>query len=173
MSPRISTQIFAVCLLIFGSIAPAFAQKPDSPDAQTIQALLTEVRELRAAIERAIAIQPRIQITLERMQVQQRRIEQLSRPLEDVRRQLADHARFAGQQATIEAQLAAEQDANRRKQLEETLRAIKSQAERQSAEDVQLRAREGELMSTVQAEQNKLNELNDRLDRMDQSLGPQ
>ncbi|HKX00688.1 MAG TPA: hypothetical protein VJN43_23305 [Bryobacteraceae bacterium] len=173
MTRNIRIQIVSVCLAALALAPPAFAQKPDSPDAQTIQALLAEVRELRTAIERAIAIQPRVQITLERMQVQQRRIEQLSRPLEDVRRQLADHARFVGQQAAIEAQLAAEQDANRRKQLEETLRAIRSQAERQSAEDVQLRAREGELMSTLQAEQNKLNELNDRLDRLDQSLGPQ
>src|SRR5690349_15721590 len=106
MSPRLLTQILSVCLLAIGSISPCFAQKPDSTDAQTMQALLSEVRQLRTAIERAMALQPRIQITLERMQVGQRRIEQLSRPLEDVRRQIAGHARSAGDQAAIESQLA-------------------------------------------------------------------
>jgi len=164
------TRNFALCLAGLALSSLAFAQKPDSPDSQTMQALLSEVRQLRAAIERAMAIQPRIQITLERMQVGQRRIEQLSRPLEDVRRQIADRARSAGDQAAIESQLASEQDPNRRKQLEDMLKAIKAEAERRSVEDVQLRARESELLSALQAEQNKMNELSDRLDKMDQSL---
>ena len=172
MTLRIRSRICAVCLVALGSTCLAFAQKPDPLDTPNMQALLSEVRQLRAAIERAMAIQPRIQITLERMQAGQRRIEQLSKPLEDVRRQLGDHARFAGRQAAVEAQLAAEQDPTRRKQLEDMLKAIKAEAEQRSGEDVQLRAREGELLSALQAEQNKMNELSDRLDRMDQALEP-
>jgi DNA repair exonuclease SbcCD ATPase subunit len=172
MTPTALTRIFALCLAGLALTSPAFAQKPDSPDSQTMQALLSEVRQLRAAIERAMSLQPRIQITLERMQVEQRRIEQLSKPLEDVRRQLGDHARFAGQQAAVEAQLFAEQDPNRRRQLEDTVKAIKAEAERRSVEDVQLRAGESELLSALQAEQAKMNELSDRLDKMDQSLEP-
>src|SRR5712671_5578729 len=55
-------------LLCFGFSAMA---QNSSSDPQTLQTLLTEVHQLRLALERSTQIAPRIQIAVERLKLQQ------------------------------------------------------------------------------------------------------
>jgi hypothetical protein len=170
----------ALCFLATISISPGRAYGQQQSDA-TLQTLLNEVRQLRLALERSAVVAPKIQVTLQRMQLQQEQVTRLSRQLEDVRNQLAHSGAEAvdiGAQLKVdETRLASEQDATRRKQIEEETRMLKLRleqvSERQSMQATQQQARESELAGRLQTEHNKLNELNDRLTGLERMLdGP-
>src|SRR5690242_5528360 len=66
--------------------APLLAQKTES-DQQTLQALLSEVRELRLAIERSTLLGTRAQIALSRLQTQEEKAARLSQQLAEAHKQ--------------------------------------------------------------------------------------
>src|SRR5262245_31534049 len=70
------------------AVAGARAQAPPSTD-PTIQALLTEVRGLRAAMEQMASAGPRIQLFTARLQLQESRANNMIRRLDDVRDRLS------------------------------------------------------------------------------------
>jgi hypothetical protein len=106
---------------------PVIAQSPAEP--ATIQALLTEVRQLRLALERSALIAPKMQIALQKMQIQQVRVDQMSQRLYDVRSKLTsvagEEARLAADLRYTEARLSQEQEPVRRKELELNLEQLK------------------------------------------------
>ncbi len=165
-----------VSLFLLGANG-AFAQSASSSDAATIQALLSEVRLLRLALEKSALMAPRIQLTLQRVQLQQDAVTRASRELDEVRDKLASFSRreaeLTGRVGAIESQANAEQDAARKKGLESEVRAIKSELEQEGAGNTQLRAREADLASRLQLEQIKLSELNERLNALEQQLQQQ
>src|ERR1700730_926888 len=57
---------------------------------QTLQQLLTEVRELRLAVQRATVSNTRFQMLIERVRVQQAHVDALSRQLENIHSQVAE-----------------------------------------------------------------------------------
>src|SRR5713101_3329534 len=87
-----------VSLLVCLCLA-ARAQAPAS-DVQTLQALLTEVHQLRIALERSTQIAPRIQIAVERLKLQQEQVARVSRQLQDLRHELDHGPRRAPEDAT-------------------------------------------------------------------------
>jgi chromosome segregation ATPase len=123
-------------------------------------------------------VAPKIQVTLQRMQLQQDQVARVSRQLEELRNQMgrfgAEEAAMASQLKGDEAHLAEEQDASRRKQIEDEIKRFKSHleqvSEQQRMQETQLRGRESELESRLQTEQNRLNELNDRLNALERTL---
>ncbi len=126
------------------------AQAPAS-DAQTLQALLTEVHQLRIALERSTQIAPRIQIAVEdRNRETQPRIQQR-----------LEHVSSAA---------AAIADPQQRKDYDLVLKEVKLQSEQAEKSLQQMQVREGELASQLQFEQARLTELNDRLDQMERAL---
>src|SRR5215470_8132115 len=87
-------------LLLLCSLARA--QAPADP--QTLQSLLSEVHQLRIAMERSAAITPRIQIVVERLKLQQEQVARTSRELTDLRRDLERGRMELGQnQARIQS----------------------------------------------------------------------
>src|SRR5258708_35502829 len=76
-------------LLCFGFSAMA---QNSSSDPQTLQTLLSEVHQLRLALERSTQIAPRIQIAVERLKLQQDQVARTARQL-DVLRQNIDNRR--------------------------------------------------------------------------------
>src|SRR6266446_235177 len=70
-----TTSLPACCLLIVGIPLVALGQQTGttdaSPEKATLQALLTEVRQLRFALERSTSVVPRIQLAFQRFQLQQ------------------------------------------------------------------------------------------------------
>src|SRR5579863_6289449 len=81
------TQAMKRILLLLSLGFTARAQNT-SPDPQTLQALLTEVHQLRLALERSSQIAPRIQIAVERLKLQQDQVARTGRELEELRRDM-------------------------------------------------------------------------------------
>src|SRR2546425_683989 len=85
---------FVLSLFMFCFVSPIKAQaqtKPaESAQDQTLKQLLTEVRELRLAVQRATVSNTRFQMLIERMRVQQTHVDALSRQLESLHSQVAE-----------------------------------------------------------------------------------
>lgn len=148
------------------------ASQPDS--GQTMQALLGEVRQLRLAIQRSNLNTYHAQVTLERLRLQQQRVDRLTEKLEAARKELAamrrNMAELPEASKKLEAQLARESDANKRRELEGRQELFKSMIESAPEDVARLQETESELSGQLQREQVKLNELNDRLDTLQKEL---
>jgi tRNA C32,U32 (ribose-2'-O)-methylase TrmJ len=59
-----------------------------SPDTQLLQALVSELRQIRLAMEHANAVSVRMQATLQRMQTEQSQVNRLSGELDSVHREV-------------------------------------------------------------------------------------
>jgi chromosome segregation ATPase len=164
---------FRTGLLAMLTVLGAAAQT--NSDTATIQALLTEVRQLRQALERSAVLAPRMQLAMQRVQTQEQKVARISAQLDAVRRQIGDQsgstARAAEELALFEQRVSAEMDATRRKQLEDHRAELKMMASR--VVDPALKARESELANSLQAEQAALDDLNQKLNTMEQMLDVQ
>ncbi|MCU1275105.1 MAG: hypothetical protein JWO48_2536 [Bryobacterales bacterium] len=158
--------------IIIGITAPASAQTAN-PDTPTIQALLTEVRQLRLALERSALLAPRMQLAMQRLQVQEQKVARLSEQLDEARKQnstaAARHVKLTEKLSEAEQQISAETDAARRKQVEQLIADLKPEASDTTTQQL-LAAREGEIATSLQNERAVLNELNDKLNRMERAL---
>lgn len=162
--------------MLAATVSPASSQQTDA----TIQALLSEVRQLRMALERSAVVAPKIQVTLQRIQLQQDFVTRLSRQVDEARELAARPAReqmdMSNHLKATEALLSQESDPARRKVMEEDIRRLKTHmeqfSEQQKLRDAQQQARETELAGRLQAEQAKLDELNDRLNTLERQLEP-
>jgi hypothetical protein len=158
-------------------LLPAFgllSAQAQSPPDTTMQALLTEVRQLRLALEKSNAVLPRIQVTLQRMQLQQDAVSRASRELDEARalvsKSAAEQEGMSGHARAMESLAGQEQDAARRKELEREAAASKSMVDQQRPALLELQARESEKAGRLQTEQARLNELNDQLNVLERTL---
>ena len=166
------------CLLIVGVPLLAFGQQTGTSDASaeraTLQALLTEVRQLRFALERSTSVVPRIQLAFQRLQLQQDRVDRLSDQLQESRTHTAGtmdrkaHLVTALQQ--YENRISQEQDPTRRKGLESEMKGFTAELEQQTLHEQQEQAQELQLSGQLQTEQAKLNELSDQVNELDKKL---
>ncbi len=149
------------------------AQAPAS-DAQTLQALLTEVHQLRIALERSTQIAPRIQIAVERLKLQQEQVARVARQLDDLRRELdrnrESQPKIQQRLEQVSSAAAETADPQQRKDFDVVVKEVKLQSEQAEKSLQQMQVREGELASQLQFEQARLTELNDRLDQMERAL---
>jgi chromosome segregation ATPase len=157
---------------IIGLTVPASAQTTN-PDTPTIQVLLTEVRQLRLALEKSILLAPRMQLTMQRLQVQEQKVARLSQQLDEARKEnstvAARHVKLTEELNKAEQQISAETDAARRKQVEQLIADLKPEASDTTTQQ-SLSARESEIAASLQNERAVLNELNDKLNRMERAL---
>ena len=162
---------------------PALAQlaKTNEPTAtvsegQLIQALMTEMRQLRQALERAVFVSSRIQIATQRLQSQESRVARLSGQLDEVRRSLVDlqtrQVKAAERVKDIESRLQQQSDPNVRREMETDIGMFKTEIESLKAQEQQRRTRESELATWLQSEQARWNEINDALNLLERSLDP-
>ncbi len=173
---RHSTVITILCL---GATVTA-AQQSTAPyhasETQTLQELLSEVRQLRLALERASSMSFRLQITLQRLQWQQNQVNRVASELDSVRGSLgraeSEQAQLSAHLSDIETRLSQEQNPDRQKGLQEEQKGAKRILEQQTRNAQDLRAREGELAASLQREQSKLNEVQGRLDALEKAAEP-
>lgn len=150
------------------------AQAPSSEASPALQALLSEVHQLRLALERSNQIAPRIQIAVGRIKIQQEQVTRSANRLDDARREL-DHLRteqLRFQQEMERAQNALNEttEQDRRKELAGALEQMKLQVEVAEKSVQQLQVRESEAEGQLQMEQGKLAELNERLNQIERAL---
>ncbi|HUJ33373.1 MAG TPA: hypothetical protein VLY23_18975 [Candidatus Acidoferrum sp.] len=145
-----------------------------SPDSQTLQDLLTEVRGLRQDLHASLARVERAQILLSRLQTQQAAVTRASDRLDDMRSRLADvqtnEKQLATNLARVQDALGAEQDPAHRKELEGALEQLKREAEASSTEEQQRQAAEVDAEQQLRLEQDKLSTLEGQLDALVRSL---
>ena len=156
-------------LLLFAAAASA------QTDTATIAALMAEVRQLRLALERSAVLAPKVQLTVQRLSLQDQKVARLSAQFDGIRREIGaqtSNAQRAGQALQgIEQQIATEADPLRRKQLEQSLATLRSQASQPV--DAQLLARESETAGALQGKRALAQELTDKLAAIERVLdGP-
>jgi chromosome segregation ATPase len=172
-----------LALLCFVSPTSAQAQTNKPADSaqgdrdQTLKQLLTEVRELRLAVQRATFNNTRFQMLIERVRIQQAHVDALSRQLENVHSQAAEMKATKPQmeQQIKEAEdlLDRTPDPNAHAELDSRIKSGKANVARLTQEDERLRNRETALDTELQSAQAKLNELNGQLDALMSELkGP-
>jgi chromosome segregation ATPase len=175
----------ALCLVMLCYVSPTSAQAQSNKPAgsvpgdgdQTLQQLLTEVRELRLAVQRATVSNTRFQMLIERVRVQQSHVDALSRQLENVHSQVAEmkaaKPQMEQQLKDAEDLLDRTPDPSAHADVESRIKSGKASLSRLTQEDERLRNREVVLDTEVQAAQAKLNELNGQLDSLMSELkGP-
>jgi len=145
-------------------------QSPQIDNGQPMQALVSEVRQLRLAVERSNLSAYQAQVTLERLRWQQPRVDRLNEKLEKVRAELglirSRQARASEELRYIENELKKETDPHKRRELEQTQQMVK-----QYPEDLaHWQEQEAQLLAQLQPEQARLNELNERLDAWQKEL---
>jgi DNA repair exonuclease SbcCD ATPase subunit len=139
-----------------------------SSDSQTLQALLTEVRELRKVLLVSIAKMQSAQILLARLQIQEVAVTRASQHLDDARSRLAEVQLVLKSEAAEikhwedEAPNANETPA----QIEEAVKRAKSDMESATNLEQQRQAIETEAELQLRTEKEKLNALETQLDEL-------
>src|SRR5437867_9044663 len=166
------TWVFVLCSLFLS--APGLSQSTAS-ESQGMQALVSEVRQLRKDLQASNGYALKAQILLYRLQVQEATVARASQRLDTLRLQLAqaqghrrDIAAFLKQQE--ESLDKTELSPADRKQVQWEISAKKSELESVAAEEQQRQSAEMEAEEQLRAEQAKLSGLEDRVDRLEKEL---
>ena len=165
------TWLFVPCFLLLSVSSLAQSTPTES---QGMQALVTEVRQLRKDLQTSNAYALKAQILLYRLQVQEATVARVSQHLNDLRSQLAqtqghrrDIAAFLKQQEDLDKTELSPAD---RKQVQWEISAKKSELESVAAEEQQRQTAEMEANEQLRAEQAKLSGLEERVDRLEKEL---
>jgi hypothetical protein len=155
--------------------AAVFGQQQAPAPADTLQALLAEVHQLRMDLQSTTVTAQRVQILLYRVQLQQTTVNRASTHADEVHGKLAGAQQSrerVGQdlQRIQEAINNPATDQNTVKQLQSRLVEMKKSVEMWQSEEQQWQAREIEAQSQLRNEQGKLSELQDTLDKLDKLL---
>jgi chromosome segregation ATPase len=160
--------LLSVCLSAVPSAALAQARGDDP-----IRELLSEVKLLRQALERASTIGTRIQLLVARVQLQEQRIGDLSRRLDNVRAELRDVDRevtTVTPQVEMMTEAAQTDDPEERKAAEQAASMVRSQLDALERRRAELAGEEGLLSQQIAAEQNRWTDFNSRLEELERSL---
>jgi DNA repair exonuclease SbcCD ATPase subunit len=160
-------------LVVFGIPVAIFGQAASS-DSQSLQALLTEVREFRQELRISLARMQSAQIFLSRLQTQQAAVTRASERLNDARSKLADaqtHQKdVRNNLKRFEDALSDEQNPAQQKELRDRINISKAELENSTYVE-QCQAAEIDAEQQLRAEQDKLNVLETQLDELVRKLG--
>ena len=163
--------LLAFVVLLFPSLS--FCQAAPS-DSQTLQALLSEVRQLRQELHSTTSAMLRTQILVYRVQSQEAVVARASQRLDDARSKLAEiqnaHKRVAAGIRQYEENLSRTENPVESKPLEDALAQLKARLEELTTGEGDAQAKESDSELQLRVEQAKLTDLQDRLDRLDKSL---
>jgi hypothetical protein len=153
--------------------APVAAQ-PASPDSQTTQLMLAEIRQLRQDLQSAAATIQRVQIVMYRLQSQAALLDRATQRLDQARAvcdQVQDQRRrTAAQIEQAEARRRDSRSQSDQAAAEELLVQLKSSAEMWAGDEQRRQVEQADAENQVRAEQAKTNTLQDQLDQLDRVL---
>jgi hypothetical protein len=164
--------VLALGLLLFS--ATCFAQSAPS-DSQTLQALLSEVRQMRQDLRTATIAAQRSQILIYRLQGQEASVARASQRLDEAREKLT---RTQDERKHLAVEVKQHEDfvsnsenpATQRKAFEYRLPELKTRLESVEGEEQQSQSREIEAEQQLRAEEVRLSDIRDQLDRLDKTL---
>ncbi len=149
-----------------------FAQEA-RPDSTAMQALVSEIRELRLALERSNLLTLRFQAALQANQLHADRLKELSQQLTLVTVQLSA---ATGQRSGMSEEVKVDErnllstDPAIRKAAEERLPHLKAELEAMAGKESDLRSRESELRSEIQRETTQMEDWKRWLQQFEQYL---
>ncbi len=174
----------SVRLLLFVTLAAAGgaggwaaqrAEAQPAPAQEPIPALLSEVRQLRIAMEEMASTGPRVQLVLGRLQLQEQRINNMLHRLETVRQEIELIQNENDEQQrmlkSFETEAAGVVEPRQRRDFEEQARVIKSRLNGTVARLQQRQAEESALSADIGSEQARWNDFNGRLEELERALG--
>lgn len=167
--------IVASAMLFVGSVG--LCQTP-TKEADTVQSLLVEVRQLRQAIEAMTVASQRVQIALYALQTQDMAVARTTQRLDNARNKCSaveqDRQHMAAEILRMETTLASgerlEGDAA---SFKSRLPDLKRALDARTAETQACQAAEAEVSNQLRNDQAKLFEVQDRIERLDKSLEKQ
>ncbi len=170
MNPRSTLLLLAGLLFAttcFGQSAPG--------DSQTLQALLSEVRQLRQELRTTTIAAQRSQILIYRLQGQEASVARASQRLDEAREKLA---RTQDERRHVAADVKQTEDfvnntdnpTAQRKELENRLSELKTRLEFSESNEQKDQSQEIDAEQQLRAEETKLGDLRDQLDRLDKTL---
>lgn len=163
--------LLALSLLLFSSPTPGQAPPTESP---TLQALLSEIRQLRQDLQTSAIASRRAQILIYRLHVQEAAVVHASQRLDEAKSSIDQlRARRKYQELQIkryEDLRDRAENAAQRQQFEDAITQLKAQMEAWVPEEQELQMRETELEQQSRIQQAKLDQLQDELDRLDQAV---
>ena len=160
------------CLFRLGflTLCPAlFAQAPPA----SLDALMTEVHELRLSIERSTLLGARTQIAIQRLQIQGERMTQAEKQLDDARKGVSGYQQrrqeMTAELKATESEMQRVTNPEDRQALEARVDGMKRFLADTSAE-APIRARENEMLIQYQNEQAAFNRLQSDITAMESAL---
>ena len=165
-------RIYFVILAVLAMSPTAFGQA-NSSDSQTLQALLTEVRELRQVLQVSLTRMQSAQILLSRLQIQEVAVSRASQHLDDARSKLAEVRVVLKSEAAEIKHL--EEDApssgEPTAQVEEAVQRAKRNLEVSTSLEQERQATATDAEQQLRTEQDKLNRLEAQLDELARTMG--
>jgi hypothetical protein len=164
-----------IVLILVGAVGfVTLKGQQDIPESGQLKELVSEVRALRLAIERAAASTSQSQLLLGRVQLQENRLATLSRQYQEARGRTADaqmaqaelERDFQRVQAAFESTTSLEE----RRALEDRVVQLKRQVANQQARTAQMRADELGAADVLAAEQQRWADFNQRLEGIERTL---
>lgn len=171
---RTAAATVVVCAIIVAALSAQSGSAPQAHSA-TSDAVLAEIKALRADLNQRLDASIRTQLLVARLQVQEQRITSLSRQLTDVQLQLQNSERA---RAPIEAQLTAFEAANanaseeEKKGFESVFAAMRGQVEQMMKNDEELKRQQLYLSGLIAEEQSRWTAFNARLEELERFLTP-
>jgi|SRR5271169_6669470 len=159
-------RIYLFTAVVFGMTTATFAQTTSS-DSQTLQALLTEVRQLRQDLQVSLTRMQSSQILLSRLQIQQVAVSRASQHLEEARTKLAEvQVVIRSEAAEIKHYEDAPNTGDHTVQAEDALNRAKADLEASTNLAQQRQSTETDAEQQLRMEQDKLNGLESQLDEL-------
>jgi chromosome segregation ATPase len=160
-----------------GTVVAQPAGGAENSEAQVLKALLAEVHALRIEMKKSNLAQHKTQIAIAQLKLQYDRVEGLSRDIEAIRQEAealkVESTQVAEMLKEIEAQVFRESDYSRRAEIEQQVKALKSNQEQHTQRETRLKAREEQLTQMLQAERMKLSDLSDQLGALEREIEQQ
>ncbi len=166
------SSLFVLGLLLFSTAC--FGQTTPG-DSQTLQALLSEVRQPRQDLQTTTIAAQRAQILIYRLQGQEAAVARASQRLDEAREKLA---RIQDERKHLATDVKQHEDfinntenpPTQRKEVEGVLPRLKTRLESLENEEQQRQTREIEADQQLRAEEVRLSDHRDQLDRLDKAL---
>ena len=160
--------------LSLASFAPSLPAQTAEPQTRTMEAVLSEIRQLRHDFQAAAAATRKAQIVIYRLHVQAGVVERATDRLESAKGELAQ-VEYQKQSLTEQIKQFEEmkdraETEQKRKQFDEYIANSKSNLEASAPRELELQAKQIELEADLRTEQAKWNRLQDELDRLENSL---
>jgi chromosome segregation ATPase len=163
--------ILVALTLLLAATTPA--QQAKSPE-QSLEGILTELRQLRQDLRTMVGTAQRAQILTVRVQLQESVVRRLEERVDNNRGRLGDLQAEERQQAfeikRSEGLLAQTDNPQAKKDLEETIAALKAGLERRTNIEQETQTRLTEAEEQLRIEQAKLSTLQSELDQLDKKL---